>query len=893
MEPSLSSIQEPPQGPNVSLEDMRARVKSLEDDLKSKEFSLSGRLIHVCHYLPVVPVLSATAEPEPKEETPAPVLTAPATPAVEVPATSILEDLAKATNSLAAQASSTAASVASKLTASDASSSALSWTVTPRRGHTAMNSGIQSLSETHKQVVVGWTGTLESQSNSTEGESHVEQETSETDKLALEEKLKGEPGAQLVPVWLPPVVAKEHYEGYCKSTLWPLFHYLLWQDVASEYPREDPSFASYYKANMAFAEKVASIHKPGDLIIVHDYHLLLAPKMIRELLPEANIALFIHAPFPSSEIFRSLPKRKEILEGMLGANLVSFQTYSYSRHFISTCIRVCGFETTPAGVDHNGSVTAVSNCAIGIDCERVTADRNRPEVAPKVEALRSLYSGKKIIVGREKLDVSKGVIEKLQAFEKLLECYPEWRGKVVLIQVTQPSLTESRKLERQLSELVSHINGLYGSLDFTPVHHYHQTIERDEYFALLSVADLQLITALRDGMNTTSMEYAICQDKTNKSPLVISEFMGTASSFNSALLVNPHDVLGVARAINQGLVMSEEEKVERHNQLYEQVVTHTSAHWAATLVTQLLSNIGGDNTAHQTPYLEKVDMKAKYDNAKKRLLLFDYDGTLTPIVKVPSQATPTEKTLKVIKELSNDPRNVVYLISGRDGDFLEEHWGHVGLLGLSAEHGCFVRPPGSTEWKGLTDALDMSWMSEVNEIFKYYTERTTGSFIEKKKASITWHYRSSDPDFGSFQCKQCHDLLESSLATRRPIEVLVGKKNLEVRPLAINKGEIVKQIVYNHPDAEFIFCAGDDKTDEDMFRSLRTIASSSSTMAPPIAVTSACTAEEAAKFPDVETHIQPEGIFSTAVGPSAKKTLARWHVTSPEEVVDMMDFLIN
>lgn len=218
--------------------------------------------------------------------------------------------------------------------------------------------------------------------------------------------------------------------------------------------------------------------------------------MIRELIPDANIALFIHAPFPSSEIFRCLPKRNEILEGMLGANLVCFQTYSYSRHFISTCIRVCGFETTPAGVDAHGTVTAVSYCPIGIDCERVIQDRfvlarrrrtisrfcstnsfslpplsNGAGVGPKVDALRALYAGKKIIVGREKLDVSKGVVEKLQAFEKLLECYPEWRGKVVLIQVTQPSLSDSPKLERTVSELVSHINGLYGSLDFTPVHH--------------------------------------------------------------------------------------------------------------------------------------------------------------------------------------------------------------------------------------------------------------------------------------------------------------------------------------------------------------------------------------------------------------------------------------
>lgn len=339
----------------------------------------------------------------------------------------------------------------------------------------------------------------------------------------------------------------------------------------------------------------------------------------------------------------------------------------------------------------------------------------------------------------------------------------------------------------------------------------HQAIERDEYFALLSVADLALITSLRDGMNTTSMEYVLCQDKTFKSPLVLSEFMGTSSSFEQALQINPHDLLGVASAINKALLMPEEEKETRHAELYSSIVGHTSHTWAATILQQLLENIGSDNAAHQTPALDLPRMATTYKKAKKRLMLFDYDGTLTPIVKVPSQAIPTDRCRSAITQLAADPDNVVYLISGRDGDFLDEHWSMVKNLGLSAEHGSFVKKPGDKEFTNMTEALDMSWMSEVEEIFRFYMERTTGSTIEVKKASITWHYRNSDPDFGEFQCKQALDLLESSLAPRRPIEVLVGKKNLEVRPLAVNKGEIVRRLMYENPDVEFVFCAGDDK----------------------------------------------------------------------------------
>ncbi|WVQ98709.1 trehalose-phosphatase [Kwoniella sp. CBS 9459] len=995
---------DPTPAPPPSLSDIQAQVTRLEASHKAKGLPLSGRIIHVMHHLPVEIVRIVPAESLEAGG----MLSPPMTPEFKPE------------------------EVEAKVESADAK-----WRIHSRTAHPALVSGIKSLSETHEQVLVAWTGEVLLQpdtnaspvpssqatfpsiaqnllapfsaeptpspaapsalTSSSEtplmvfGGEFNEQEQKEVEKelarfAEVETKIEhGEGRLKYVPVFLPPEVSKGHYEGFCKKTLWPLFHYLLWLDSTATVPSPDPQWLAYHKTNMMFAQRVAEVYRPGDLIVCHDYHLLLAPKMIREALgqvfhpnggwgtahpspaahhankrfdweqsqstqhtptnghlqpqnqsseksktekmggflshvgsalgqhltvgggaessapAEIMIGMFMHTPWPSSEIFRCLPTRREILDGMLGANLVSFQTYSYSRHFVSTCIRVCGYESSPGGVDANGQVTAVGYCPIGLDVKRVAHDRDQPGVIPKAEALRQLYKDKKIIVGREKLDVAKGVYNKLQAFEKFLQVYPEWRNKVVLIQVTTPALSESPKLERMTAELVSHINGTYGSLDFTPVHHYHQALEKDEYFGLLSVADLALITSLRDGMNTTSMEFILCQEKTNKSPVVVSEFMGTVASFQSALQINPHDLLGVAHAINKGLTMSEPEKQERHASLLESVMGHTSYTWAATILKQLLENVGGEHTAHQTPALDVSKFSQAYKTAKKRLLLFDYDGTLTPIVKVPSHAVPTERTLAAITTLTEDPKNVVYLISGRDGDFLEEHWGHVEKLGMSAEHGSFVKRPGDEEFTNMTESLDMSWMSEVEEIFRYYTERTTGSTIEVKKASITWHYRNSDPDFGEFQCKQCLDLLESSLAPRRPIEVLVGKKNLEVRPLAVNKGEIVKRLMYENPDADLVFCAGDDKTDEDMFRALRVVfppgglsdASAKIVMKPPVAVTSMMDAEEAAELPDVDLSIRPDEVFSTTVGPPAKKTLAGWHVTCPEEVVEALETVLE
>ena len=321
-----------------------------------------------------------------------------------------------------------------------------------------------------------------------------------------------------------------------------------------------------------------------------------------------------------------------------------------------------------------------------------------------------------------------------------------------------------------------------------PLDRSHQMIKKDEFYALLSVADLALITPLRDGMNTTSMEYVLCQQQTQHSPLILSEFMGISPSMTHALQVNPWDLGDVAAQIDYALGMSAEEKAERQQKLYEVVGTHTSQTWAGVLVSMLLGVVGSVvGKARRTPELDRAFMRERYEGAGKRLLMFDYDvrrffpshphsrgRILTtsvlfsayrepspPIVKTPSLAVPSAGALEALTKLSADPRNIVYIISGREGSFLDQHLGHLGRVGFSAEHGCFMKPPSTPEelergepfgagkpWTNLTEALDMSWMSEVKEIFEYYTERTTGSFVEMKKSSITWHYRASDPEWG-------------------------------------------------------------------------------------------------------------------------------------------------
>ncbi|KAF9901248.1 threalose-6-phosphate phosphatase [Linnemannia zychae] len=838
-----------------------------------------------------------------------------------------------------------------------------------RRGHSALYSGIMSLRKDLETIQIGWVGELADQ----DGYIVPSKNLNESHKQAMKDKLWQKD--KVVPIFLDDSRAAGHYEGYCKQVLWPLFHYILW-DEATDGRIEKKSWDDYVFVNQQFTDAIVDQYQTGDIVWIHDYHLLLVPHMLRQKLPGAAIGVFIHAPFPSSEIFRCLPKRVEILNGLLGANQIGFQTYSYARHFISCCTRVNGYESTPRGVDAMGSTVWVGTFPIGIDAERVERQRKAPGVLPKMDAIRKTYKGKRIIVGRDKLDLVKGVQQKLQAFEKFLNDYPEMQGEVVLIQVTSPPLVENPKLEAKIAELVAHINGTYGSLNFTPVHHYHQHIDRDEYYALLSVADIGLITSVRDGMNTTSLEYIMCQQE-NHGPLILSEFTGTAGSLGGAMMVNPWDYQGVAKVIYDALNLSEADKILRHNQLHKHVLSHTAQYWAKNFIAELILNVGTGEQSTPTPYLDLNVITDQYHMAKKRLLMFDYDGTLTPIRKTPGAAVPQEHMLKALSALCADPKNIVWVISGRDQKVLEDWLGNIPNLGFSAEHGSFMRQPGSQKWVNLTESLDMGWKNDVIEIFTYYTERTQGSFIEHKRSSLTWHYRMADPEFGAFQAKECQNHLENAVLSKLPVEILVGKKNLEVRPTIVNKGEIVKRLLNQHPDVEFVMCAGDDKTDEDMFRALAGPSNNSNAAAAAAAAgrrnsntvvepySEELVAETAEKIaaatlahsrehspvmphlhlssghaasgfaPGVQdaTHLMPPHVvsgsvpsaedtpnssltpsstsdmsrssvssqgsvgsyngerFSITIGHALKKTLANWHVTSPEELIRVLGIL--
>ncbi|KAL5598550.1 hypothetical protein BROUX41_003520 [Berkeleyomyces rouxiae] len=782
------------------------------------------------------------------------------------------------------------------------------WELAPRNGQSALFDSLSYLSSEHtpwNHNVVAWTGEIEPVEANDQGSSGAQttapysalsapipvdvdsrpNDTPASDGLfiskaaqeRLEYKLSHSRTIKTVPVWLVDeedendagirLKDQSRWRRYAQDELYTLFHYK--QHEPTNGHRERLHWIDYCHMNQRFATKILEIYKPGDVVIIHDYYLMLLPSILRQRMPSMYISFYLHCPFPSSEFMRCLPRRKEILEGVLGANLVGMQAYSFCRHFTSSCTRILHYPSKNDTIEAFGTCVQVGVFPIGIDVAKVENYAWNDEVEQRYTALKTLYAGKKLIVGRDRLDTVRGVAQKLQAFERFLELYPEWHERVVLIQVTSPTSIESDDPENRtatrVNELVMKINGTYGNLSYSPVQHYPQYLNPAEYFALLRAADIGLITSVRDGMNTTSLEYVVCQ-RDGCGPLIISEFSGTAGSLRDAVHINPWDLTGVAVEINNALTMSEEKRKSMQQSLYNHVATRNVQSWSDALLRRLVHVLATSKTTVSTPLLDRVSLLRQYSSAEKRLFMFDYDGTLTPIVREPSMAVPSDRIIKALQLLSEDPNNLVWIISGRDQEFLQQHLGHITQLGFSAEHGSFMRHPGNEEWENLAEKYDMGWQKEVDVIFQKYTDMLPGCHIERKRCALTWHYRQAhDQEKALAMSRECQKELEQEVGQSWDVEVMPGKANLEVRPTFINKGEIVKRLVksYTGSDAsgklEFALCVGDDFTDEDMFRSLN-----------------ACSDRE----------MPSNHVFTVTVGASSKMTLAGWHLLEPEDVID-------
>ncbi|KAM6552290.1 hypothetical protein CsatB_002098 [Cannabis sativa] len=649
----------------------------------------------------------------------------------------------------------------------------------------------------------------------------------ETGQIALTKALAEK---RCIPVFLDEEIVHQYYNGYCNNILWPLFHYLgLPQEDRLATTRSFQSqFDAYKKANQMFADVVNEHYEEGDVVWCHDYHLMFLPECLKKHNDNMKVGWFLHTPFPSSEIHRTLPSRSELLKSVLAADLVGFHTYDYARHFVSACTRILGLEGTPEGVEDQGKLTRVAAFPIGIDSDRFVRALEIPEVQEHMKELKERFAGRKVMLGVDRLDMIKGIPQKILAFEKFLEENPSWRDKVVLLQIAVPTRTdvpEYQKLTSQVHEIVGRINGRFGTLTAVPIHHLDRSLDFHALCALYAVTDVALVTSLRDGMNLVSYEFVACQ-AAKKGVLILSEFAGAAQSLGAgAILVNPWNITEVASSIAYALNMPADEREKRHQHNFMHVTTHTSQEWAATFVSELNDTIveAQLRTRQVPPLLPMKEAVGRYSESNNRLLILGFNATLTEPIgalgrrggQIKEMEPKLHPDLKEpLKKLSEDPKTTVVVLSGSDRNILDDNFSDYNMW-LAAENGMFLRLTAGEWMTTMPENLTMEWVESVKHVFEYFTERTPRSHFELRETSLVWNYKYADVEFGRLQARDMLQHLWTGPISNASVDVVQGSRSVEVRAVGVTKGaaidRILGEIVHNKgmkAPIDYVLCIG-------------------------------------------------------------------------------------
>ncbi len=621
----------------------------------------------------------------------------------------------------------------------------------------------------------------------------------------------------IAPVGLPEKLNELYYGGFCNDLIWPLFHYFSSYSVFNT-----NYFKAYMEANSRFCDELVKVIKPGDFIWIHDYQLMLLPEMIRQKLPDATIGFFLHIPFPSFEIFRLIPRgwRESIINGLLGADLIGFHTHDYTQNFIKSVKRTTGFECHQNQIYTPNKLVKADAFPIGIDYNKFHSACLSDYVLSEKNKIKAFIINYKLIFSVDRLDYSKGLLFKLKGFEAFLELYPEWHSKVVFNMVVVPSrskIKQYKEMKKEIEYAVGRINGKYNSLAWQPIIYQYKSLSFNELVALYDLSDVGLITPLRDGMNLVAKEYIACQVE-NVGVLILSEMAGAAAELSEALLINPVDKIEIAEAIFSALEMKPTEKNSRVERMQTRISNYNVFTWAFdyfdqaydTKLKQKVMSVKFINTSIS------LKINTTYKKAKHRILFLDYDGTLVPFAKYPELATLDRNTLDIVNKLSEDIKNQVVIISGRGKDFLEKQFDGANVT-LVAEHGYFIKNANES-WKATINS-DPNWKEDIMPIFIEYVSRCNGTFIEEKTGSIAWHYRNTDADFALLRLHELKDDLAEIIRHKTDFEILEGNKVLEVKNGRFDKGQAAVSLMKNR-HFDFILAAGDDKTDEFLFKAI-------------------------------------------------------------------------
>ncbi|CAL0330384.1 unnamed protein product [Lupinus luteus] len=709
------------------------------------------------------------------------------------------------------------------------------------------------------------------------GSLNADVEFSEQDDVAqtLLEKFR------CVPTFIPREVHNRFYHGFCKHYLWPIFHYMLPLSPSHGARFEPSHWLAYVLANKIFADKVTEVINPDeDYVWVHDYHLMILPTFLRKRFHRVKLGFFLHGPFPSSEIYRTIPVRDHILRAFLNCDLVGFHTFDYARHFLSCCSRMLGLDYESKrgyiGLDYYGRTVTIKILPVGIHMGQLESVLSLSGTAKRVNELKEEYEGKIVILGVDDMDLFKGISLKFLAMGQLLEVHHDLRGRVVLVQILNPARSSGKDIEDVEDEtkaIAMEINEKYGEPGYQPIVIINGPVSTQEKAAYYAIAECCVVNCVRDGMNLVPYTYTVCRQarvaldkvlgledevvRPQQSVLIVSEFIGCSPSLSGAIRVNPWNIDDVSVAMTSAIKMSEGEKHLRHEKHYKYISSHDVAYWARSFDQDLERacrehyrkrcwGVGfglGFRIIALDPTFRKLSVQkivSAYTQTQNRLILLDYDGTMTPQASI--DKTPSSKVISVLNYLCHDPNNIVFIVSGRDKDCLSKWFSPCANLGLSAEHGYFTRWSRDSQWETCGLNKDFDWKNIAEPVMAHYTEATDGSFIEQKESAMVWHHQEADPHFGSSQAKELLDHLESVLANE-PVVVKRGQHIVEVKPQGVSKGIVVENLISTMrkkgKSPDFILCIGDDRSDEDMFES---IASSVSNPAlPTISQVFACT----------------------------------------------------
>lgn len=657
--------------------------------------------------------------------------------------------------------------------------------------------GLSSIYREGENVWIGWPGL----------------EVSDSEKQTeVRQNLKK---MRLIPVFLSQEDISEYYEGFSNEILWPIFHY-----YASTYTNYQQSNWDFYQTvNRKFRDAVLEIAEPGDTIWIHDYQLLLLPGMIRAEQPDLTIGFFLHIPFPSYEMFRLIPWRAELLEGLIGADLVGFHTYDDVQHFLNAAVRILPINSNSNILTVDDRPVVAEAFPMGIDFEKYASFTANESVLEEISLLKQNFKGKRFILTVDRLDYSKGILQRLAAIELLFELYPEYIGQVILYMIVVPSrdtVPQYKQLKDQIDKKVGNINAFYRTIDWTPILYFYRSFPVETLSALYQIADIGLVTPMRDGMNLVSKEY-VASRTNNDGVLILSEMAGASKELIDALIVNPNNIGDITEAIVKALNMPLLEQRVNMQEM-RKVVSHFNVfHWVKIYMDKL-KEVKELQRSLKTRYVDQTIKKSigdLYNHASKRVIFLDYDGTLVGFNSDINKASPDSNLIELLAKLAADKLNEIVIISGRNHQKMEEWFSTINVH-MIAEHGVWQKEK-SGNWTSILGLSDQ-WKEDILPILNTYVERTPGAFIEEKSFSLVWHYRKVPKGLGDLRASELVNNLEY-LIKDKALQILPGNKVIEIKNIEVNKGKATLTHMLKE-DYDFVMAIGDDHTDEDIFRAL-------------------------------------------------------------------------